>query len=89
MLNSSPLPEFNSVTEVGSSVANRWAWLNYFDMFIMANAITDGVRKRALSLYMGGSRVREIFSTLRETGDDDDFDAAKTKLNGYSAPQQN
>ena len=90
VLNLSPLPEFNPETEIGSSVAKRWEiWLNDFTMFITANAITDNARKRALLLYMGGSRVREIFSTLQDTGDDDNFDTAKTKLNEYFAPQKN
>ena len=88
VLNLPPLPEFNPDAEIGSSIAKRWeTWMEDFVMFLTANAITDVPRKRALLLYMAGSRVREIFSTLQETGTD--FDTAKTKLGEYFAPQKN
>ena len=75
-----------------SSISKRWEiWLRDFSMFVVANGIADedNTRKRALLLYMAGSRIREIFATLPDTGGDDDFNTAKTKLTEYFKPQQN
>ena len=58
-------------------------------MFILATRITDPKRKRVLLLYQAGSRVREIFKQLVDTGDDDDYNAAKAKLKGHFEPQRN
>ena len=89
-LNLLPLPEFNPDSEVGSSVSKRWeTWLKEFSMYVVANGITDDTRKCALLLYMAGSRVREIFDTLTDTGADDAFGTAKTKLTEYFKPQEN
>ncbi len=54
-----------------------------------ASVITDSQRKRALLLYQAGQRVREIFRQIPDTGNDDDYDVAKTKLKEYFEPQQN
>ena len=84
------LPEFSADVEVGSSISKRWnTWLSEFSMFIVANGITDDTRKRALLLCMAGSRVREIFATLSDTGEDKDFTLAKIKLTDYFKPQEN
>ena len=85
-----PMPEFNPDTEVGASLAARWkTWLADFDMFLAASGITDNTRKRALLLYQAGTRVREIFAQLDDTGNADAFDAAKQKLTAYFEPQKN
>ncbi len=52
---------------------------------ILASGITDLQRKRALLLYQAGQPVRQI----PDTGNDDDYDVAKTKLKEYFEPQQN
>ena len=57
-------------------------------MYITANGITDEKQKRALLLYQAGSRVREIFRQLPDRGEDDDYDTAVAKLNGYFGPQK-
>ena len=89
-MNLLPLPEFNPDSEVGSSVSERWeTWLKEFSMYVVENGITDDTRKPALLLYMAGSRVREIFDTLIDTGADDAFGTAKTKLTEYFKPQEN
>ena len=89
-LNLTPLPEFNPDVEVGSSVSKKWErWLKDFKMYIVATAVSDNTRKRALLLYMVGSRVREIFENLVETGEENDFDTAVNKLTEYFAPQKN
>ena len=46
-------------------------------------------RKRALLLHYVGPEVDEIFDTLSDTGDDNDYATAVEKLNGYFSPQTN
>ena len=46
-------------------------------------------RKRALLLHYAGPEVDEIFDTLPDTGDDNDYATAVEKLNGYFSPQKN
>ena len=46
-------------------------------------------RKRALLLHYAGPEVDEIFDTLPDTGDDNDYATAVEKLNGYFSPQTN
>ena len=73
-----PMPEFRPEAHVGASLATRWdKWLSDFEMYILASAITDPKRKRALLLYQAGSRVREIFRSLQDTGPDEAYDTAK------------
>ena len=89
-LNLQPLPEFNPDIEVGASLAKRWDnWLRDFSMYVTASGITDDTQKRALLLYTAGSRVREVFATLTDTGQADAFGTAKTKLTEYFQPQKN
>eukprot|EP00794_Sanderia_malayensis_P017235 gene17235-18956_t len=92
-LNLQPLPEFNPEIEIGASISARWRqWLRDFDTFLVASGVTDSTRQRALLLYQAGSRVREIFSQLEETGEndeDDDYENAKRKLTEYFDAQKN
>ena len=89
-LNLKPLLEFDPEREVGASISARWRqWLNDFDTFLLASGIRDNRRKRALLLYQAGSRVREIFGQFPDTGEDDDYIAARTKLTEYFEPQKN
>ena len=55
-------------------------------MFIGMN-ITIPKRKRALLLHYAGPDVDEIFDTLSNTGEDNDY--ATAKLNKYFSPQVN
>ena len=72
-----PIAEFNPDTEIGASLATRWTtWLDDFEMFLLASGIQDTKRQRALLLYQAGSRVREIFRQLNDTGEDDDYERA-------------
>ncbi len=85
-----PMPEFKPEAHVGASLATRWdKWLSDFEMYILASGITDPKRKRALLLYQAGSRVREIFRSLPDTGDDEAYDTAKQRLKEYFDPQKN
>ena len=85
-----PMPEFKPEAHIGASLATRWdKWLSDFEMFIVASGITDPKRKRALLLYQAGTRVREIFRSLPETGNDEAYDTAKQRLKEYFDPQKN
>ena len=55
-------------------------------MHANANGITDDNRQPALMLSMTGSRIREIFNNLANTGEDEDFKTAHEKLTAYFAP---
>ena len=57
-------------------------------MFIGMN-ITIPKRKRALLLHYAGPDVDEIFDTLPNTGEDNDYDTAVAKLHEYFSPQVN
>ena len=81
---------YESENCVGASLATRWdKWLSDFEMFIVASGITDPKRKRALLLYQAGTRLREIFQSLPETGKDEAYDTAKQRLKEYFHPQKN
>ena len=83
-----PMPPFDPDTDLGADLAARWRiWLDDFNTYLVASNITNDKRKRALLLYQAGSRVREIFRNLEETGED--FDTAVTKLNDFFKPQKN
>ena len=60
-----------------------------FEIYITASGITDPTTKRALLLYQAGSRVREIFKQIPDTGTGADYDLAKEKLKAHSDPQKN
>ena len=84
------MPPFDPDSDIGASVAPRWkTWVADFQTYLVANAITDNKRKKTLLLYLAGPRVREIFRQIPETGDEDAFDTALTKLNEYFEPQKN
>ena len=64
------MPPFDPDTDIGASVVPKWnVWLEDFEMFLVANGITNATQKRALLLYQAGHRVREIFRQLPNTGD--------------------
>eukprot|EP00794_Sanderia_malayensis_P000736 gene736-biopygen16 len=85
-----PVPEFQPDAELGASLSSKWrTWLSDFEMFLTASGITNATRKRALLLYLAGSRVREIFQHFEDVGDAADYDTAKTKLTTHFEPQKN
>ena len=80
-----PCFEINPDTNVGQ----RWEkWIKRFERLITGVGITNNARKRALLLHFAGPDV-DIFDTLPDTGDDEDYDAAKTSLNTYFQPKRN
>ena len=82
-----PMPPFDLD---GANVAQKWeTWLADFKTYLIASNITDKKRQRALLLYQAGQRVRELFRQLLNTGEDDAFDTAVTKLTSYFKQQKN
>jgi len=51
--------------------------------------VTIPKRKRALWLHFAGPEVDEIFDTLLDNGDDNDYDTSVERLNAYFSPQTN
>ncbi len=83
-----PMPPFDPDTALGADVSCRWkVWLEDFETFLVASDINDDKRKRALLLYQAGSRVREIFRHLDNTGED--YKSACEKLTAHFQPQKN
>ena len=75
---------------MGASLATLWKkWLADCEMFTTAAGITNNTHKRALLLYQAGSRVRELFGQLENTGAIDAYDTANNKLTEYFEPQTN
>ncbi|KAK0135266.1 hypothetical protein N1851_028900 [Merluccius polli] len=71
-----------------SSLGTRWSkWIQRYDNFLVAMNIVNDGRKKALLLHLAGERVHDIYDTFAET--DDDYNATKTKLNGYFSPKKN
>ena len=73
-----------------TNTSARWTkWLERFETYLVAANITNNARKRALLLYQAGSEVHEIFKTLPNTGETDDYDLAVTALTTYFEPDKN
>ena len=57
---------------------------------LVALAITDPGRKKAILLHYAGHKVSDIFSTLTlPDGDDDDFKKAVVLLTAHFEPKKN
>ena len=84
------LPDFPSfdVNKEPSSLGIEWNnWCTRFDNLLLALAITDSKRKKALLLFYAGKDVHDIYGTL--TTDDQEYDAAKDTLKSYFDPSKN
>ena len=84
-----PLPPFDPLSEP-NSIAPRWStWKKRFETYLAALGIKDNAQKRALLLYQAGESTQEIFETLANTGDTNDYTTALTKLDAYFSPKKN
>jgi len=81
-----------------ATLGSRWTrWLTSFELYadgkglIIEEDVAAAVRqrRRALLLHHAGPDVQDIFSTLADTGDAADYDAAVTALNAYFVPRVN
>ncbi len=74
-------------------VAREWGyWISEFEVFADSKGLFDAdgadgktnrLKRRALLLFHGGRRVREIFETLPDTGEKDQYKAAVKALKAY------
>ena len=81
-------PEFQLNPE--ATVNQRWGkYLKRFERLITALGITKDSRKRALLLHYAGPEVDDIFDTLEETGDDENYKQATDALTAYFCPKGN
>ena len=58
-------------------------------MMVAMNVDDNDARQRALLLHYAGEQVYDIFETLTDTGESDDFDKACEKLTAYFSPKKN
>ena len=64
-------------------------WIKRFQTYLKAANVPEPEQRRALLLYLAGEEVQEIFDTLPDTGDDEDFELAVEKLTSHFAPSHN
>ena len=71
-----------------SNLDTSWKkWKEEFELFIAASGISDKKQALALLLHLGGPQLRDIYSTLKEDGDN--FDLVKQKFTSYFQPRKN
>ena len=88
----SSLPEFRKfdVESEPTSVGIRWkAWLAEFENLLVALAVEDKKRQRALMLYYAGKEVHDIYKSLVADDANEDFEMAKEKLTLRFEPKVN
>lgn len=82
-----PLRPFDPLTEP-TSVGQRWkVWKRRFETYLAALGIKDVTQQRALLLYQAGEATQEIFDTLPDTGEANDYKKAIEKLDAYFTPK--
>ncbi len=81
-----------------ATLGPRWTrWLTSFELYadgkglIMKEDVAASVRqrRRALLLHHAGPDVQDVFSTLPDTGNADNYNAVVTALNAYFVPRVN
>ena len=88
-LDIAPMTVFDPKTD-HNNLSTRWKiWIKHFQTYLKAAHITDASQKRALLPYSAGTEDQEIFETIPENGEENDFDTADTKLTEYFAPSHN
>ena len=87
--NISPMPQFQPKSDPTNTGARWTGWLERFETYLIAADVTDDARKRALLLYQAGSEVYEIFKTLPDTGESNNYTKAKDALTKHFEPAKN
>ena len=73
-----------------SSTSVRWStWLERLENFFIIHRIKKGDEKRAALLHYAGEWVYDIFKSLPNRGDADDYESAKACLNTYFQQTKN
>ncbi|CAB4037881.1 PREDICTED: uncharacterized protein K02A2.6-like [Paramuricea clavata] len=72
-----------------NSLSQRWKkWKRRFETYLVALNVTEKKQKRALLLYQAGQETQDIFDTLVDIGEDDDYDSAIAALDTYFSPKK-
>lgn len=80
-------PEFNLRDQ--TNLATRWEkYLKRLKNLMTAMKMTDEGRKRALLLHYIGEEVNDLFDTLPDKGEDNDFNKACDALTQYFTPKK-
>ena len=86
MQNLQTLEPFN--VDDNTNLARRWeVYREEVDLFLVASGVTNDLQKRAILLHANWKRVREIFTTLKGTGNS--YADACMKLDEYFKPRKN
>lgn len=84
-----PLPPFSEMSDPATA-AQRWrAWVGRLNHYFKGTRETDGTVKRSLLIFYGGAEIYDLFETLPNTGEDDDYEGAVNALNRHFDPQIN
>ena len=85
------LPNFpNFEVYLDGNTGPRWKkWLARLERLLVGMNITDNKRRKSLMLHYAGPTVDEIFDTLENTEEEDDYKTTVEKLTAYFAPQIN
>ena len=82
-----PVVAFHYQGETLTDLGPQWdKWKRSFEYYIVGKGITDSQRKQALLLHCAGSQVQDIFATLPDTGNDQDYQAVLQALDGHFKP---
>lgn len=87
----SSLPDFAPFDAANrENIVTRWQrWFTRFENLLIALDIKKDKRKRALLLHYMGKSTLNIFETLPERGNADEYKEACSTLNLYFKPQKN
>ena len=84
------LPHYPPFDTAGAAVSQRWTkWLDRFERLLIIAKVTEPGEKRAWLLHYAGEKVNDIFDTIPATGNEDDYETAKVRLNNYFKPKVN
>ncbi|CAB4016774.1 uncharacterized protein K02A2.6-like, partial [Paramuricea clavata] len=79
-INVAPMAPFDPMSDP-NSLSQRWkTWKRRFETYLVALNVTEKKQKRALLLYQAGQETQDIFDTLVDIGEDDDYDSAIAAL---------
>ena len=82
-----PCPEFDVENQSNSAVRCEES-VKRFNNLVTAMNLRDASCKRALLLHYVGGRVNDIFDTLPDRGEDNNFKAACYALTAYFTPRR-
>ena len=67
-----------------STLGQRWEnWLEKFDLFLVANAITSEEKKKASLLLLMGNEAYDVYKIKRKASKDDKFEEIKTFMTAH------